>query len=958
MKRRSILNRLLIALLAPLVLASCSLLESESQGDELAPPADPPKPMLLASPSPPDLGTGGAEAVETGLEPTPDIVTPLGTEPAASGFDLSPPPSLEELLERYPQLADLLENMDLTDQAQLDRAYGQMLMLYENEGIEGLHQFMRQSGMLEALNLDSIYVDFVIAHEEGGLEGARQLALERQLLTSDNTLRLVLILDTTNTSLVEPQLTAAGARILRSHENEMEIGLPLSLLLELTTSEEALAQLVQLAHLEHVVSVRAPDYAPANPGPQSRQNQSPNQVEGVDITSASAWHAAGLSGAGIKIGIIDPQGFGRYQDLTGASLPPADRLFISPYYDPLFLNQDTGPHGTASAEIIHAMAPGAALYLAYTAGSYQALGQTVDWLLDNEVHIISYSAGSLVGAMDGSGKRAALVQKAAEQGVLWVNASGNHAQAHLNLIFSDQDGDGWHEFAGGDETLPFSLLADQPFITVGLTWNDQWGGADQDYDLYILRRTAAPGNDYEIVASQRNFQGGRSADEPYELLVAAMEQGVQYLLALRGNDPDYAGRLNLLGHGLLLAYSMPAGSLSTPADASQAFSVGATRWNDDVLEPYSSQGPTSDGRGKPEITGPTGVTSAAYGGPYYGTSSSAPHIAGAAALVWEAFPSTSATEVRDYLLGSALDLQTPGFDNATGVGRLNLPPPPQAEPLPDSSPPLVNLYHVWQEHNVSLDGRKGMKIHLSFDATNLAGSTGHIIARFSRREPGSDSSLPLADLNQSYRAADGQIAVSAPFTPRHAATFYLDEALFLPYEELDLGPGDYSLEFEAQILDPAQNTVLARSGPVRFTYSQNNPARASAAISDISFSHDVVRDDQPGLEIRFSFDVANFAGSRGQVAAYFYFDGPANRPLRDFNGRYQSSTGTVAAARSFTTKDAQQTFDDFYLFIPYDELHLSQGQHNLKFYLAIQEPAADALLTSSDWVYFWHAQPR
>ena len=112
-----------------------------------------------------------------------------------------------------------------------------------------------------------------------------------------------------------------------------------------------------------------------------------------------------------------------------------------------------------------------------------------------------------------------------------------------------------------------------------------------------------------------------------------------------------------------------------PADADGAFAVGATYWEDDGLEPFSSQGPTNDGRIKPELAAPDGVTTMTYGSTnFYGTSASSPHVAGAAALLWSRSPSYTTDEIEYLLKAKALDLDPPGVDNLTGWGRLALMP--------------------------------------------------------------------------------------------------------------------------------------------------------------------------------------------------------------------------------------------------------------------------------------------
>lgn len=940
MSRRTLY--LLIALLVVVLAAAAVwlfLAARNRQGEivtEVAGTPQAPLPTVLATAAGPEPEAIGQPGPAT-PSPTPAVIERPGDSPG--GLNLDAPPTLDELLARYPALARLLENVDLDDREQLGDLYEQLLALHAAEGLLGLDVFLTGSGVLQALNLDPTYVDFILAYETGGIAAAEALARQRRILTDDDMVRAVLVLDTEDLSLVEPALTAAGATVLAHHGNEVEIGLPLAQIEAAADSEEALAQLVALAHLPHVITIRAPETTPTD--------ALPPRDEGAAVTLATAWHAAGITGQGVRVGILDPDGFGGYLGLLGSELPPAERVFIPSWLDVADLD-DTGPHGTACAEIVYEMAPGATLYLAYTGQSRGGLEDAVEWLIANDVDIISYSASSLVEPLDGTGPSDDLVALAQDAGVLWVNASGNYALSHLDMTFSDADGDGFHEFPHGDELLP---VYTGDLASVGLSWDEAWGRSSEDYDLYLY--TTDLNGELEIVTSSRALQGGRAGDLPYELIDAELSPWEDYYVAIQEDGISRPGRLNLIGWGMDFDYSMPAGSLGSPADAFGALAVGATYWRDDALEDYSSQGPTSDGRTKPDLTAPARVSSATYG-EFDGTSAAAPHVAGAAALVLSAHPNLSARELRDFLTGRALDRGLPGLDNEFGAGRLDMQQPPDAAEGGVAGAPrgatiaTATIDNVRLVHNQTISGIYGVVIYTDFSVTGLTEHAGTIIAHF-----GDDAGNPLRDGNGQFSDAGGNVAVFDTFTMTADDGRATEYPLFMPYEELELSPGEHTILVTVSIGDAA-GAVLASAAPATMILRQADEAAAAATIGAVDVIHNVTSDGMAGMNILVDFDALNFRGQTGILAAYFYFDDANNTPLLDFNDQYRSADGIVSVGRRFTPGTARAEYRDLSLFIPYGELHMAEGErYDLKFNIIIWDEATGEDLVISDWVYFW-----
>lgn len=115
-----------------------------------------------------------------------------------------------------------------------------------------------------------------------------------------------------------------------------------------------------------------------------------------------------------------------------------------------------------------------------------------------------------------------------------------------------------------------------------------------------------------------------------------------------------------------------------PGGYLESFAVGAVDQRDRIAE-FSSRGPIFwDGVAhvKPDVVAPgESITSAMPGGGYQalsGTSMATPHVAGAAALLFEAEPALTLGQLREALEGTAVELGEPGKDNSYGSGRLDL----------------------------------------------------------------------------------------------------------------------------------------------------------------------------------------------------------------------------------------------------------------------------------------------
>lgn len=383
--------------------------------------------------------------------------------------------------------------------------------------------------------------------------------------------------------------------------------------------------------------------------------------EGVNLVGAAAFHAQGVRGAGVKIAVVDVGFAGLSQSQARGDLPYGliTRDFTG-------TGMETGlTHGTAVAEIVYDVAPQATLYLIKIANEVD-LDNAVTYCISEGVHIIVHSLGWFnTSFYDGTGVVAEIVNRAAGAGILWVQAAGNFGRRHFGPTFSDANGDGWH-----DTEVTLTANAGER-ILLYLTW-DSWPQSADDYDLYLFDPA---GN---LLASSTKTQAG--AEQPTERIYATATSSGTYRVKIQ-KVTGATKRLALFSVYQDINPHDPVSSLVTPADVDAALSVAAIGWQNYTtgpVQPYSSRGPTKDGRQKPDLAGPDNVTTGvSYYNPFPGTSAAAPHVAGVAALLKAENPGLSLSQLKARILSFCVPMGDP---YAYGAGRLEASPQVVAQP--------------------------------------------------------------------------------------------------------------------------------------------------------------------------------------------------------------------------------------------------------------------------------------
>ena len=436
--------------------------------------------------------------------------------------------------------------------------------------------------------------------------------------------------------------------------------------------------------------------------------------QGVQEHNSQAWNNAGFSGQGVKVGVID-LGFEGLRSLIGSELlsniqgrcytdigTPTDDLSNCEGVDDVTARfpecQEEAErsaalnavHGTAVSEAVIDIAPAATLYVAspFSRGDMQ---DVVAWMALEGVSVINYSASYIFdGPGDGTSPSGVsplnTVDQAVASDILFVTSAGNSADNIWFGDYSGPDGNGAIQFGGqNDEVIDLPFFECRGY-TIQLRWEDSWEAASTNLDLHLYNK-ASDG----IVFSSNDEQSGESGQVPFEGLgFTALADSDDYGMVIThhgGPVPDWI-QLLYWGPGSFEHYTV-SGSIGNPAESANPgmLAVGATHyWDTYEVTSYSSQGPTPDGRVKPDVVGVDCAEAASYEviesarfdfNPCWfpGTSQASPHLAGLAALVKQRFPHFTPDQTADYLKHYAEQRDTPDPNNTWGHGFAVLPPP-------------------------------------------------------------------------------------------------------------------------------------------------------------------------------------------------------------------------------------------------------------------------------------------
>jgi len=392
--------------------------------------------------------------------------------------------------------------------------------------------------------------------------------------------------------------------------------------------------------------------------------------EGARSIGADEAHAAGVTGEDASVAVIDA-GFRPDNERI------SDNIAEQKAFGVTGISGIQPRHGTASAEMVVDVAPDADLYIA-TVSTDVGYMNAIDWATENDVDVITTSLGFPGLPNDGTSD---ISQKSAEavedDDVVFTASAGNSARLHWQGEFSDTRSNDLLEFPEkADEKAEVNFFTDRngnpteltsgSVVRTDLTWDD-WETVSTNYNLHLVR-VGSPGEEPETVRSADT--DARGFEPVKRIQTQVLEDGFYGVMVEQTEGTEETVELfadsSLPRSGL--RYKTPESSVIAPSAAEGVLGIAAFRYNTGEIEPYSSRGPTNDGRRGISVAAPTCSTSSAYDSAYCGTSGAAPHAGGVAALASSA-ADLSASELRSVIQDASDD--TSATVREGGDGNIN-----------------------------------------------------------------------------------------------------------------------------------------------------------------------------------------------------------------------------------------------------------------------------------------------
>ncbi len=478
---------------------------------------------------------------------------------------------------------------------------------------------------------------------------------------------------------------------------------------------DQIAALLDVAHLAHAAESRMLSHV----GTVTTQADAAMRVDDARANFS-------VDGSGVTIGILSDS----YDSLGGAATGvangdlPAGVQVLEDFIDP-----DAIDEGRGMAELVHDLAPGAAIMFATAFTGQAGFANNIIALANAGADIIVDDVFYFAEPVYQDGIIAQAVDQVVAAGVTYFSSAGNGGHNGFEAAYVDSGVDvtwgGFNENLAQLRTganahfLPITVAPGRT-AAVTLQWDQPSSsvspgqGSANDLDLGLYDSTGTT-----LIATSLDDNIGLNPFEFVEVTNTS-DVPVTYNIAVGLFDGAAPAAMKILAFGRVTLESSTLnindGTIFGHPAAAGAIAVGAASYADTpefgvsppLAEFFSSEGPNRifyDTAGNrfaapvirlgPEITAVDGGNTSFFGGDdgdpdsfpnFFGTSASAPDAAAVAALMLELNPFLTPTEILSILSSTAIDMGALGFDELTGAGLVDALAALGATPLPEAVP--------------------------------------------------------------------------------------------------------------------------------------------------------------------------------------------------------------------------------------------------------------------------------
>jgi len=265
--------------------------------------------------------------------------------------------------------------------------------------------------------------------------------------------------------------------------------------------------------------------------------------------------------------------------------------------------------------------------------------------------------------------------------------------------------------------------------------------------------------------------------------------------------------------------------------------------------------------------------------------------------------------------------------------RINGPAAPTPTPIQtpyNNSRASASFKDIWVDYDVKEGGQNGMRIHVKFTTYGMKNLDSYLAIYFLDERGNS-----LRDKNGKFNSTSDTVAVYRDLKPGYDPAEYADYAVFMPYSELDLTDGKYTLTMDVKLIYKAGG-LIQQLTTKDFDYSQGNTttrntprnsSNVTSTVNRIWVEYNVTEGGKRGMRVHVNFKVGGLKGIDSKIVAR----------VQKENGDYLLSSsdlsnddGQLQIAFEMKPGFDPAVYEDADMFLPYSEINVSRGKWNLK----------------------------